>query len=168
MGLLTLSIPVAFCVEMQRFRKIPFTQEGYNKLQEELSNLRNQRPEAVATLAKARAMGDLSENGMYKAARARLSSIDHRIDRLLLLMKQAVITEPVGRDVVEIGSRVVVSQKTKKQTITIVGGYESDPAEKRISHLSPLGSALMKQKKGTRVTVKAPAGEVEYLIEDIL
>lgn len=148
-------------------RKIPFTQAGFDKLKEELSSLQSQRPEAVATLAQARAMGDLSENGMYKAARARLSSIDHRIDRLKLLLKQAEIATPMGKDAVQIGSLVTISSGEKHQTVTIVGGYESDPSSAKISHISPLGRALMKKSEGESVTVHAPAGEVEYTIEKI-
>lgn len=152
----------------QEFKKIPFTQEGYDCMQKELVELESARPEAVATLARARALGDLSENGMYKAARARLSSIDHRRERLKDLMKLAEITAPSGRDVIEIGSRVIVSQDGRRQTIMIVGGYESDPSEGKISHISPLGQALIKQSKGAVVTVQAPVGAIEYRVEDIL
>ncbi len=152
----------------REFKRIPFTQEGYDDMEKELHSLELERPAAVETLARARALGDLSENGMYKAARARLSSIDHRRERLKDLMKLAEITAPSGRDVIEIGSRVVVSQDGRRQTITIVGGYESDPSEGKISHISPLGQALMKQRRGATITVQAPVGAIEYKIEEIL
>lgn len=153
---------------MRDFKQIPFTKNGYDKLKSELIELENQRPDAVETLARARAMGDLSENGLYKAARMRLSSIDHRIARLKALIKQAVITEPVSGDVVGIGTTLVVSHEKGSKKITIVGGYESNPEVGKISHLSPLGSVLMKKKAGDTVTVTAPVGEITYVIEKIL
>ena len=153
---------------VREFKKIPFTQEGYSDMEKELKSLELARPAAVETLARARALGDLSENGMYKAARARLSSIDHRRERLKDLMKLALITKPSGREIVEIGSQVVLLQGEREMNITVVGGYESDPALKKISHLSPLGQALMGKGAGESVVVVAPVGTVKYKIVKIV
>lgn len=153
---------------VREFKKIPFTQDGYRDMEKELHSLELERPAAVETLARARALGDLSENGMYKAARARLSSIDHRRERLKDLMKLAEISTPSGKNEVEIGSKVVLAQEGREMTVTVVGGYESDPSAQKISHISPLGQAIMGKSRGALVVVQAPAGAVEYTIVKIL
>ncbi|MFS6706523.1 transcription elongation factor GreA, partial [Staphylococcus aureus] len=72
-------------------KQIRFTKEGYAKLKKDRADLLKSRPEAVQDLKKARDMGDLSENGYYKAARSKLSSIDHNLDRMKVFLKQAYV-----------------------------------------------------------------------------
>lgn len=67
--------------------RIPFTQDGYNNFLEEKKKLLSERPEAVDHLRRAREMGDLSENGYYKASRARLSALDARLRHLERLIR---------------------------------------------------------------------------------
>jgi transcription elongation factor GreA len=133
----------------------------------ERSQLLSERPEAVDHLKKAREMGDLSENGYYKASRARLSFLDSRIRRVERLIKLAVIVEPSGSDYVQIGTTVRVSDGKADHEYTIVGGYESDPSKKTISHISPLGKALMGKRVHDVVEVFAPRGAIRYTIEKI-
>lgn len=146
---------------------IPFTQEGYNKLTEEKEKLTRERPEAVRHLAESRAMGDLSENGYYKASRQQLSFLDSRIRRVERLLRLAKIVESTNSGRVEIGSTVTVNDGTTTTTYSIVGGYESNPSQRTISHISPLGRALMGKSKNETIELNAPSGIKKYTIIDI-
>lgn len=139
---------------------IPITQAGYDKLVAERARLAAERPDAVENLRRAREMGDLSENGYYKASRQRLSFIDARLRRLTDIIKRANVVVTANTGFVDIGSRVTIRRSGSEVTYTIVGGYESDPAQHLISHQSPLGKALMGKKAGDRVIVAAPAGQI--------
>jgi transcription elongation factor GreA len=146
---------------------IPFTREGYQKVLEEKVKLLSERPEAVEHLRKSREMGDLSENGYYKASRARLSFLDSRIRRVERLVRLGRIVESSGTGIADIGSHVTITDGTKTYEYSLVGGYESDPAQKTISNFSPLGRALMGKKKDDSVIVNAPSGPKTYTIVEI-
>ncbi len=88
---------------------ILFTKEGFDKLKRDLKEAEEKRPETVATLAKARAMGDLSENGFYKGARFELNNLDRKIRHLKhLISKGQVIQKPVNNEYVQIGHTVTL------------------------------------------------------------
>ena len=144
--------------------KIPFTKAGFNKITAERDKFLAERPEAVTNLTKAREMGDLSENGYYKESRARLSFIDGRIRHLERIIKFAEVVTPQAGDTISFGSRVKLSDGAKELEYTLVGSFESDPAQKTISAKSPLGQALMGKKIGTQVTVTTPNGTTKYKI----
>lgn len=145
--------------------QIPCTQEGYDKLVIEERELLEKRPEAVLDLKKARDMGDLSENGYYKAARQKVSFIDFRLRVLKDMIKRSVIiTANPASDNVGIGSTVILYDGEKEITYSIVGGFESNPQEGKISHVSPLGSKLMGRKKGEVVEITSPQGSSTYKI----
>lgn len=149
-----------------RIKRIPVTKEGYDKLQKELLQLQKDRPQAVKNLADARGMGDLSENGLYTAAKSRLRSIDAQIFRTEIQIKLADIIE--GSDgKVSIGSIVTVESDTGKTVFNIVGDYEANPTEKKISQHSPLGRALMGKKVGETAQFEAPKGTISYKILSI-
>lgn len=148
-------------------KRILFTQEGYNKLLQEKEELTQSRKAAVEDLAKARAMGDLSENGYYKSARFKLSSVDRRLRELTYLIRYAEIKETTLSDTIDIGSTVIVQLDTIEKTYNIVGGYESNPSEGKISHISPLGKALLGKKKGETVHITTPSGTSVYTILSI-
>lgn len=131
---------------------------------EEKAKLAAERPEAVEHLRKSREMGDLSENGYYKASRARLSFLDARLRRVDRLIKLGIIVESTGNGSVDIGSHVAITDGIKQMEYSIVGGYESDPSKKTVSYLSPLGKALMGKKIGDVVMVHAPSGSKSYTI----
>jgi transcription elongation factor GreA len=152
-------------VFIKREPPIPFTREGYEKVLQEKEELLRVRPEAVENLRKAREMGDLRENGYYKAARQRLSFVDAQLRRLERLVRYGKIVESSHRGIVEIGSTVTITDGTTKYEYTVVGGYESNPSEKTISHISPLGRALMGKKQGDVALVYAPAKTLQYTIE---
>jgi len=140
-------------------KRILFTKEGYQRILDEKQVLIHQRPKAVAQLSEARNMGDLSENGYYKAARARLSQIDGRLRHLEKLLLLGKIIEKQHDGSVGLGNTVRISDGTNTTEYTVVGGHESNPAHQTISYLSPLGKALMHKKNGDEITVLTPNGE---------
>ena len=152
-------------------KKIYLTKEGLEELKRELEELSKvKRPDVLSRVSQARSLGDLSENAEYVAAREELSFIDGRIDELEELIKQAVLIQEShskGNHVVKLGSRVTLNVKGKKEDFTVVGEWEADPKEKKISHESPLGKALIGKKIGEKIEVEAPAGKVIYTIVSV-
>ena len=112
-------------------------------------------------------MGDLSENGYYKASRQRLTFIDARLRRLANILKRAKIVHTANTGFIDIGSTVTLQVKGTEITYSIVGGYESNPIEHSISHISPLGKSLMGKRAGDTVEVKAPAGVMTYTVVSV-
>lgn len=152
-------------------KKIYLTKEGLEELKKELDQLAKvRRPDVLTRVSEARNMGDLSENAEYTAARDELSFIDGRIDELEELLKQAVvIAEPTksSNHIVKLGSTVKLNVKDKHEVFTVVGEWEADPKEKKISHQSPLGKALIGKRVGEKIDVEAPAGKVVYTIVSV-
>lgn len=152
-------------------KKIYLTQKGFEDLQKEYKDLvEKRRPEVVERLSAAREMGDLSENAEYTAAREELSFIDGRLDELESLLKSVEIISEVkanGKTAVDLGSEVKVQVNGKEVIFTVVGEWEADPAEKKISHESPLGKALLGKAVGAEIEVEAPAGKMIYKIVSI-
>lgn len=150
-------------------KHIYVTQEGMDELKKELNDLKKvKRPEVLDRVSQARAMGDLSENSEYTAAREELSLIDGRIEELEDMLKRAeIIEEAEGGQIVKLGSRVNVLVDSKKEVFTVVGEWEADPHERKISHESPLGKALIGKAVGEKVEVEAPAGTIVYQIQEI-
>lgn len=150
-------------------KKIFLTKEGLEELKKEYTELaKGKRPQVLARLSAARDMGDLSENAEYTAARDELSFIDGRIDELEELLKEAQViaddTKTSGKTTVKLGSTVMLHHHDKKEEYTLVGEWEADPAEKKISHESPLGKALIGKAEGEKIEVSAPAGKVVYTV----
>jgi len=147
------------------------TQEKFDALKEELERLVTvTRKEVAESLEYARSLGDLSENAEYQAARELQAATEERIRRLEGLIKSATIVSEKKKGVVGFGSRVTICKKgdKEKHIYTIVGSEEADMREKKISHLSPLGEAMMSRKKGEKFTFKTPSGVQEYSIIDIV
>jgi transcription elongation factor GreA len=153
---------------MDTLGKIVLTQEGLLELKKEHEELvKVKRPEAVVRLASARELGDLSENSEYAAAKTDLSFIDGRILELEEIIHGAKVITSHGKSHVDVGCKVTITINGKKETFTMVGEWEADPHEKKISHSSPLGKALMGKKVGEKIDVEAPAGKVSYKVLDI-
>lgn len=152
-------------------KKIYLTQKGFEDLKLEYKDLNEKRrPEVVERLSAAREMGDLSENAEYTAAREELSFIDVRLDELEGLLKGVEIISDAkahGRHAIDLGSEVMVKANGKEVLFTVVGEWEADPAEKKISHESPLGKALLGKAVGDEIEVDAPAGKVVYSVVSI-
>lgn len=146
---------------------ILFTQEGLDKVQKEKAILLEKRKEAVYNLRQAREMGDLSENGAYKAARATLSSIDSRIRHLDYLIRSGRVAPLPYTDEIGISSKVKLFVERKYLDLIIVGSFESDPSLGKISHLSPLGKALIGKKVGEKIVLATPVGTSSYQIINV-
>lgn len=151
-------------------KKIYLTKEGLEQLKKEYEELvKRKRPEIVERVAQARNQGDLAENAEYVAAREELSFIDGRIEELEQLLKEvSVIHEGKGKSssskIIKLGSKVTLHINGKKEAFMVVGEWEADPTEKKISHESPLGKALIGKSVGEKVEVDAPAGKILYTI----
>lgn len=155
-------------------KDVYLTSDGLSELKKEHEELTQQRrPDVVSRISQARTLGDLSENAEYVAAREELSYVDGRIAELEELLRNVHIIRSSkkkanGKDgVVSLGSKVTLHVDGKRETFTVVGEWEADPMEKKISHESPLGSALIGKKVGEKVEVQAPAGKIIYTIASI-
>lgn len=147
------------------------TLEKKNELEAELTQLKSVRRKEIAdALEYAKSLGDLSENAEYHQAREDQANCEDRINHIEEILKKAVImeTSPVV-GIVHVGSTVTVLKKGDKveKTFALVGSEEADSVSGRISNESPLGSALLGKKKGDKVIVHAPKGEMEYTIVSI-
>lgn len=149
--------------------KMLLTREGLEELKHEYDELvKTKRPVAVKRLADARELGDLSENSEYAAAKQDLSFMDGRILELEEILRTAkLITNNHAKNMVDVGCKVTLHVDGKKEEFMLVGEWEADPKEKKISHESPLGKALMGRKVGEKVEVEAPAGKILYKILSI-
>ncbi|HVZ67764.1 MAG TPA: GreA/GreB family elongation factor [Patescibacteria group bacterium] len=148
-------------------KQIRFTQEGLDKLKKEYQELLDKRPPAVLELKRAREMGDLSENGLYKAARMNLSSIDANLRRMNRMIKLADVQDAPTNSI-GIGSRVVVEQNGEEIVYSLVGDFEANPSEKKISVLSPIGKSLSGKKAGDVISITTPKGESKIKILKLL
>lgn len=131
--------------------------------------VKNKKQKAIDRLQKARAMGDLSENSEYTAAREELAFIEGRIMELANLLNNVEIIEEALSDAssVDVGRKVILQNSHGTHEYLIVGEFEADPMNKKLSHTSPIGKALVGKKKGQKVKVAVPAGEIEYTIVEI-
>jgi len=145
------------------------TQEGKEKLEEELQYLKvDKRKEVAEKLKEARAQGDLSENAEYDAAKEELAFLEGRIMEISDFLAHAVVSSPTSTDVVDVGCRVRCKAGGKEKEYHIVGARESDPTSGKISNESPLGIALLGRKKGERFENVMPNGnKLDYGILDI-
>ncbi|EKE12260.1 MAG: transcription elongation factor GreA [uncultured bacterium] len=144
---------------------VKLTQEGLETLKAELVELRDvKRPKLVDRLANARSQGDLSENSDYQSAKEELEFLDGRIEELEEVIKTAVVAPAVKTGDVGVGTKVTVKVGGSKVIFNIVGDWEADPVNKKISHESPLGKALVGKKAGDQIEVEAPAGKIQYEI----
>ncbi len=148
-------------------KQVQVTKEGYESLKAELDELVNvKRPKLVERLERARNEGDLSENSDYISAKEELEFLDGRIDELKHVVDHAIVlsANSNGSSKVDVGTKVTVKTDSGEQVFDIVGEWEADPVNKKISHESPLGSALVGKKVGEVVEVEAPAGKLVYEI----
>jgi len=143
------------------------TSKGLKELKEELKVLVDvKRPELIDRVATARAHGDLSENSEYAAAGQDLAFAEGRMEELeeLIAKAQIIRNGKNANHIVKLGSKVILKTNGKNQTFELVGEWEANPLEQKISHTSPLGRALLGKKMGEQVEIDAPAGRVKYHI----
>lgn len=143
-----------------------FTKEGFEKVKSEHRILTEKRKSAVETLKRAREMGDLSENGLYKAAKFELGDIDRNLRRLTHFINKGIIAvKPDGK--IGVGSKVTVIENGNKKEFLIAGDFEANPSEDKISQNSPLGKALMNKAEGDLIEIITPGGRKSYKITKI-
>ncbi len=150
-------------------RPVQITSQGLEALKQELGELTNtKRPKVVDRLSNARQQGDLAENSDYHNAKDELEFLDGRISELEEVLTNAVVVDDASAgDQVSVGTKVTLRNGNGEHTFHIVGEWEADPAQKKISHSSPLGQALLGRKVGETVEFEAPAGKITYKILDI-
>lgn len=143
------------------------TREGLKKMKKEVEELKSRRPKIAERIAKAKEMGDLSENAEYHEAKEALGWLEGRIVELQDFIVNAEVVEPKSGETVTMGCRVTCQFKGKEKVFHIVGSNETDPAQGRISDQSPLGRALSGRKKGDHFEFEAPNGPTTYIVKDI-
>ena len=151
-------------------KEIYVTSNGLEEMQNELNNLINvKRPEIINALKEARALGDLSENADYDAARNDQAMVENRIKELEILIENAKIIDEVDTDKVTIGTNVKLEYVSdgEIETYTIVGSTEADPFENKISNESPIAKAILGLKVGDVASVESPNGKYEVRIVEI-
>ena len=149
--------------------KIPMTAEGYSKLQEELKKLTSKdRPNIIAAIAEARGHGDLSENAEYQYAKEQQSLIEGRISDLENTISRAEVINIKGLsgEDIKFGATIEIEDDDtrKKQKYQIVGEYESDIENKKLSISSPLARGLIGKSKDDTVEINSPKGIKSFTI----
>ena len=139
------------------------TSEGYLELETELNTLKTEkREEVLKSLKEARALGDLSENSEYDAARDEQAKVEARIKEVEYILEHASIIEEGKNDgVVGVGSTVTIAyngDESDTEEYRIVGSQEADPFNNKISNESPIAAAILKKKVGDTVNVESPNG----------
>ena len=154
---------------MGEIQEVILTQEGFNKLEEQLNYLKTEKRTEIAERIKtARGFGDLSENSEYDEAKSAQRENEEAISELELKIRNAKIIDEAEIDTktVQIGNLVKLLDIEFNEEVeyTIVGSTEVNLAENKVSNVSPIGKALLGRKKGETVDVDAPAGIVQYKI----
>ena len=156
---------------MSNPKEIYLTSEGLEEIKKELDHLKLvKRPEVINSLKDARALGDLSENAEYDAARNEQAIVEGRILELEAMIEHAVIIEKVDTDCVSIGTKVKIEYVGDNDTeeYSIVGSKEADPFQNKISNESPIAKAIMGLKVGDIAHVSSPNGQYDVKILQIV
>ena len=146
------------------------TQEGYDKLKEQLDYLKNvRRKEASERIKFARELGDLSENAEYDSAKEEQGIIEADIKRIEDELERAVIIEDAKTsNKVTLGCTVKVRDDEGEETFQIVGSTEANPDAGKISDESPIGKGLLGHRVGDLVAIPVPNGSVNYKVLEIM
>ncbi|MDE3269364.1 MAG: transcription elongation factor GreA [Pseudomonadota bacterium] len=151
---------------------IPLTASGYQKLENELNDLKsNVRPQVIAAIAAARAHGDLKENAEYHAAKEKQAFVEGRISLLEDQLARSKVINLDGEkiDRVKFGTFVTLEEGESGTTKTyqLVGDLEADINANKISINSPIGKAVLGKSVDDEVDVVVPKGRVLYTIAAI-
>ena len=156
---------------MSKAKEIYLTSEGLEEIKKELEHLKLvKRPEVINSLKDARALGDLSENAEYDAARNEQAIVESRIIELEAMLENAVVIEKTETDCVSIGTKVKIEYVEDNDTeeYSIVGSKEADPFQNKISNESPIAKAIMGLKVGDIAHVSSPNGQYDVKILQIV
>jgi transcription elongation factor GreA len=153
-------------------QKVPTTKEGLERLREELHTIITvDRPKNIKAIEEARSHGDLNENAEYHAAKERQSFLEAKINELEMAISRSEVIEISNEPAENIvfGSTVELKNLISNQIVTyqLVGPYESNPEDGKISITSPLGKALIGNEEGDYIKLKTPGGVQEFEILEI-
>ena len=152
--------------------KIPMTASGYENIQIELKKLLNEdRPNIIAAIAEARSHGDLSENAEYQYAKEQQSLIEGKIVDLESAISRVEIIDvkSVAGDEIKFGATVEIEdvENGEISLYQLVGDYESDIKNKRLSISSPLARGLINKTVDDVVEINSPKGQKSYTIKSV-
>ncbi len=146
------------------------TRAGYEKLRQDIEELKKQKVQLSKDIAEAREKGDLSENAEYHSAKDKMAEVLGRINILQDKLQGATLIDDLKapKGIVAIGCRVTIKDEDGDETdYTLVGEEESDPAQGRISVYSPLAQGLLHKKSGEKVSIDLAAGPRAFTIVKI-
>ena len=152
--------------------KIPMTANGYDNLQKELKKLLNEdRPNIIEAIAEARSHGDLSENAEYQYAKEQQSLIEGKIADLESAVSRAEVIDvkSLEGDDIKFGATVEIEDDETGESVTyqIVGEYESDIKNNKLSVNSPLAKGLINKAIDDVVEINSPKGQKSYTIKSV-
>ena len=148
-------------------KTVYLTEKGLQEIKDELEILKmERRPEVIKALKEARALGDLSENAEYDAARNEQAIVESRIKELEVMIENAQVISSINTNVVSIGTKVKIEyvDDDEIEEYSIVGSKEADPFLNKISNESPIAKAIMGSKVGSVVSVDSPNGKYDVKI----
>ena len=145
------------------------TQKGLDELKLELDDLINvKRPANIQSIKEARALGDLSENADYDAARNEQAQLEARIKELEYKLEHSEIIDNKDKNIANVGSVIVVEYgPDDTEEYKLVGSLEADPFNNKISNESPIGKAVIGHKAGEKISVESPNGSYEVLLKSV-
>lgn len=151
--------------------EVMLSPEGYENLKKELEQLKGEERQKVAdNIREAKSHGDLRENAMYHEARLNQTRLESRIAELERVLQHATVLDTEGEEgAIHLGSTVEMDdlQWGDSMTVILVGAFEADPTEDKISVSSPIGSALMGKTVGDEIEVETPGGLQKYRIKSV-
>lgn len=154
-------------------KREPMTPEGHERLQKEIDHIKHvERPANIKAIEEARSHGDLSENADYDAAKNEQGLIAGKLAALEDLLARAEVIDPKtlsGKNIM-FGATVTLSDTDTGEEVTyrVLGGYEANPKKNIISVESPIGKALIGKMEGDEVSVQAPGGARQFVIEQVV
>ena len=155
---------------MSNTKEIYLTEEGLSEIEKELEYLKQvKRPEVINALKEARALGDLSENAEYDAARNEQAEVEGKIKELEAMLEHVVVIKGGETDKVSIGTKVKIKyvDDDEIEEYSIVGSKEADPFQNKISNESPIARAIMGHSINEQVWVESPNGKYQVEIMEI-
>ncbi|MCC6711074.1 MAG: GreA/GreB family elongation factor [Candidatus Pacebacteria bacterium] len=144
--------------------RIPLSVEAVEEKKNKLKQLLGLKKEVMKRLIIAREMGDLSENGAYKAAKFELGGINRQLRELNFILKHAYVPEVTTEVIAGFGKTITLKNKEKELVFTLVGEYESDPEKMKFSLSSPIGLAVNGKQIGDKIVVVSPNGKLNYSV----
>lgn len=152
--------------------RVPMTIQGYKQLEAELHRLKSvERPRIIQAIAEARSHGDLSENAEYHAAKEAQGLNEAKVAELEDKLSRAEVIDPskLSGDTVKFGATVTLVDEDTEEEVKyqIVGEFEANVREGRISIGSPIARALIGRSKGDSVEVTTPKGTRSYEVVNV-